>query len=187
MTRGGYRSNAGRKSSWETSGETKLIRVPEYLADALLKFAHEVDQDVERRGFSTLPDQQIKTVAKFAGKIATGEDIRLTPIPWYVLYQMGDSGDVRSLKFDGNVYSPAGEHLYSGTSFVYRDGEQVIMKKPYGKEWGAGDPRVFKASKGQKYVLVPKTWLDSEFPKIEDLVSKKEPAPLLTREQMSLF
>lgn len=187
MTRGGYRGNAGRKRSWETCGETKLIRVPDYLAEALLRFAHEVDQHKERRGFATLPIEQIEVVAKFAGKIAAGEDIRLTPVPWYVLYQIEASGDVRSLKFDGNVYSPAGEYLYSGNSFVYRDGGQVFMKKPYGKAWGAGDPRVFKVSKDRKYILVPKTWLDSEFPKIEDLIKGKEPAPLLVREQMSLF
>lgn len=46
MTRGGYRSGAGRKSSWKSGcsfEETKLIRVPSVLADQLLALAHWLD------------------------------------------------------------------------------------------------------------------------------------------------
>lgn len=46
MSRGGKRQNAGRKTSW-VSGcrfeDTKVIRVPEIIADQVLKYAHQLD------------------------------------------------------------------------------------------------------------------------------------------------
>jgi hypothetical protein len=42
MSRGGARAGAGVKSSWK-NGKTKLIRVPESLADEVLEYARELD------------------------------------------------------------------------------------------------------------------------------------------------
>ena len=41
--RGGYRVNAGRKSSWRHS-ETQTIRVPKVLVQQLVKLARQLDQ-----------------------------------------------------------------------------------------------------------------------------------------------
>lgn len=46
MPRGGYRSGAGGISSWK-SGRTKVIRVPEALADELLRLAKILDEGGE--------------------------------------------------------------------------------------------------------------------------------------------
>jgi hypothetical protein len=43
MGRGGVRSNSGAKGKWK-HGKTKLIRVPEDLADQILEFAHKLDE-----------------------------------------------------------------------------------------------------------------------------------------------
>jgi hypothetical protein len=43
MGRGGVRSNSGAKSKWK-HGKTKLIRVPEELADQILEYAHKLDE-----------------------------------------------------------------------------------------------------------------------------------------------
>jgi hypothetical protein len=43
MGRGGVRSNSGAKGKWK-HGKTKLIRVPEELADQILEFARKLDE-----------------------------------------------------------------------------------------------------------------------------------------------
>ena len=46
MPRGGQRKGAGRKSSWASGcqfADTKIIRVPAYIADEVLEFAHKLD------------------------------------------------------------------------------------------------------------------------------------------------
>lgn len=43
MPRGGYREGAGGKSKWK-HGKTKVIRVPEVLADQVLNYARELDE-----------------------------------------------------------------------------------------------------------------------------------------------
>ena len=43
MTKGGVRSNSGAKGKWK-HGKTKLIRVPEELADKILEYAHKLDE-----------------------------------------------------------------------------------------------------------------------------------------------
>lgn len=43
---GGAREGSGRKSTWASGAkkeDSKLIRVPEYIADEVLKFAHYID------------------------------------------------------------------------------------------------------------------------------------------------
>lgn len=48
MPRGGERKGAGRPSTWKSGckfEDTKLIRVPSAIADKVLKFAHELDDD----------------------------------------------------------------------------------------------------------------------------------------------
>lgn len=45
MAKGGVRSNAGAKGKWK-HGKTKLIRVPEDLADQILEFARKLDEGV---------------------------------------------------------------------------------------------------------------------------------------------
>ena len=44
MARGGVRSNSGAKGKWK-HGKTKLIRVPEELADEILEYAHKLDEN----------------------------------------------------------------------------------------------------------------------------------------------
>jgi hypothetical protein len=44
MARGGVRSNSGAKGKWK-HGKTKLIRVPEELADQILEYAHKLDEN----------------------------------------------------------------------------------------------------------------------------------------------
>lgn len=43
MPRGGFRLNAGSKSKW-IRGKTTVIRVPEVLADEILRLAHLLDE-----------------------------------------------------------------------------------------------------------------------------------------------
>jgi hypothetical protein len=43
MGRGGVRSNSGAKGKWK-HGKTKMIRVPEDLAEQILEFAHKLDE-----------------------------------------------------------------------------------------------------------------------------------------------
>lgn len=48
MPRGGARKGSGTKTSWKSGckvKDTKLIRVPKYLADRLLDIAHRLDAD----------------------------------------------------------------------------------------------------------------------------------------------
>ena len=42
MPRGGYREGAGGKPKWK-HGKTKVIRVPEVLADRIVKYAKDLD------------------------------------------------------------------------------------------------------------------------------------------------
>jgi len=46
MPRGGVRSNSGAKGKWK-HGKTKLIRVPEELADKILEYAHKLDENAK--------------------------------------------------------------------------------------------------------------------------------------------
>jgi hypothetical protein len=46
MPRGGVRSNSGAKGKWK-HGKTKLIRVPEELADQILEYAHKLDENAK--------------------------------------------------------------------------------------------------------------------------------------------
>ena len=46
MPRGGVRSNSGAKGKWK-HGKTKLIRVPEKLADQILEYAHKLDENAK--------------------------------------------------------------------------------------------------------------------------------------------
>ncbi len=43
MPRGGYRKGAGGKSKWN-HGKTKVIRVPEVLADKIVEYAKKLDE-----------------------------------------------------------------------------------------------------------------------------------------------
>lgn len=43
MARGGARAKAGRKPKWN-HGKTKMIRVPESLAEDILEIAHKLDE-----------------------------------------------------------------------------------------------------------------------------------------------
>ena len=54
MPRGGYREGAGSKPKWK-HGKTKVIRVPEVLADRVLEYARQLDQ-------GKLEQQEIKKI-----------------------------------------------------------------------------------------------------------------------------
>jgi hypothetical protein len=45
MPRGGHRDNAGRKSEWASSSQTRPIRVPDWMADKVLEFARKLDNE----------------------------------------------------------------------------------------------------------------------------------------------
>ena len=50
MPRGGKRKGAGRPSSWKSGcrfEDTKLIRVPKVIADQVLEYAHQLDEDYD--------------------------------------------------------------------------------------------------------------------------------------------
>jgi hypothetical protein len=43
MPRGGHRDNAGRKSEWASSSQTRPIRVPDWMTEQVLEFARKLD------------------------------------------------------------------------------------------------------------------------------------------------
>lgn len=67
-SRGGYRDNAGRKSSWQHSA-TQTIRVPKVFAQQLVKIAHQLDNgeaidiDTKSKPGNTDNDTDSKPVA----------------------------------------------------------------------------------------------------------------------------
>lgn len=65
--RGGYRENAGRKSSWQHA-ETRTIRVPEVFASQLIQMARRLDngEEIEPETKSKLPDIDTVTDSKSA-------------------------------------------------------------------------------------------------------------------------
>lgn len=66
--RGGYRDNAGRKSSWKHSA-TQTIRVPKVFAQQLVKLAHQldngeaIDTDTKSKQSSIDNDTDLKAAA----------------------------------------------------------------------------------------------------------------------------
>jgi len=64
-SRGGYRENAGRKSSWQ-HGETQTIRVPKAFANQLIQIARRLDngEEIESDTKSNQPDIDTVTDSK---------------------------------------------------------------------------------------------------------------------------
>jgi hypothetical protein len=44
MSRGGKRENSGRRSNWQSSSQTKAVRVPEWMVDDLMAVAKLLDE-----------------------------------------------------------------------------------------------------------------------------------------------
>ena len=61
MTRGGAREGAGSQSVWK-SGKTKVIRVPETLADRVLEYARALDENNDSLDLVPEPVTQSKVV-----------------------------------------------------------------------------------------------------------------------------
>jgi hypothetical protein len=61
MTSGGVREGAGNQPAWK-SGKTKVIRVPEVLADRLLEYARILDNDNDSLNLVSEPVTQSKIV-----------------------------------------------------------------------------------------------------------------------------
>jgi hypothetical protein len=61
MTRGGVREGAGNQPAWK-SGKTKVIRVPEALADRVLNYARKLDEDNDNVDLVPEPVTQSKVV-----------------------------------------------------------------------------------------------------------------------------
>jgi hypothetical protein len=61
MTRGGAREGAGNQPAWK-SGKTKVIRVPEALADRVLNYARKLDEDNDNVDLVSEPVTQSKVV-----------------------------------------------------------------------------------------------------------------------------
>ena len=60
MTSGGVREGAGNQSIWK-SGKTKVIRVPEVLADRILEYARKLDEKNDNLDLVSEPVTQSKT------------------------------------------------------------------------------------------------------------------------------
>lgn len=69
MSRGGARKGAGRKSRWR-SGKTKMIRVPEVLAEQLLEIAEKLDsgETIDYESNSYLVDLSGLNIPQIRGK-----------------------------------------------------------------------------------------------------------------------
>jgi hypothetical protein len=61
MTSGGAREGAGNQTTWK-SGKTKVIRVPETLADQVLNYARKLDEDNDNVDLVLEPVTQSKVV-----------------------------------------------------------------------------------------------------------------------------
>jgi hypothetical protein len=61
MTRGGAREGAGNQTTWK-SGKTKVIRVPEVLADRVLEYARSLDENNDSLDLAPEPVTQSKVV-----------------------------------------------------------------------------------------------------------------------------
>lgn len=69
MARGGKRIGSGNKSKWN-SGKTKVIRVPELIADQVLTLAKELDDNgfIDSVTYSKTIDLSGVSIANFNGK-----------------------------------------------------------------------------------------------------------------------
>ena len=63
MPRGGYREGSGGKSKWK-HGKTKVIRVPEVLADRVLEYAKKLDnKELEKmKSQNIIPVESLKII-----------------------------------------------------------------------------------------------------------------------------
>jgi hypothetical protein len=59
MTRGGAREGAGNQPVWK-SGKTKVIRVPEALADRVLEYAHNLDENNDNLSLELVTQSKIE-------------------------------------------------------------------------------------------------------------------------------
>ena len=71
MPRGGYREGSGSKPAWR-QGKTKVIRVPEILADQIIEYARELDE-------GKLKNKDVKQITPLL-KVVDLAGIPLTPI-----------------------------------------------------------------------------------------------------------
>lgn len=69
MSRGGKRDGAGSKPQWK-NGKTKTIRVPESLADEILKIAHKLDEEsiIDYDTNSNIVNLSGVSIGEFRGK-----------------------------------------------------------------------------------------------------------------------
>ena len=72
MPRGGAREGAGRESAWN-NGKTKTIRVPEALADRVLKYARQLDSEGDNMKTIQVPKALADRVLKHVKKLESGE------------------------------------------------------------------------------------------------------------------
>lgn len=63
MTRGGSREGAGNQHIWK-SGKTKVIRVPEALADKVLNYARKLDEDNGNLDLEPVTQSKIEIVSQ---------------------------------------------------------------------------------------------------------------------------
>lgn len=61
MARGGYREGAGGKPTWK-HGKTKTIRVPEALADQIIKYARDLDEGKIQQALENKELEPLKVV-----------------------------------------------------------------------------------------------------------------------------
>jgi hypothetical protein len=75
MARGGKRENSGRRSNWESSSQTKAIRVPEWMIDDLMAVAKLLDEGqpigdkVNRNIYKEKLDDIEVIIKKWEGKV----------------------------------------------------------------------------------------------------------------------
>lgn len=74
--RGGYRENAGRKSTWRHR-KTCTVRIPEVFAETIVKLAHQLDEnssvDIETKSEDMPTDSVTKSIESLLASLKTGK------------------------------------------------------------------------------------------------------------------
>jgi flagellar biosynthesis/type III secretory pathway protein FliH len=72
MPRGGAREGAGRESAWN-NGKTKTIRVPEALADRVLKYARQLNSEGDNIKTIQVPKALVDRVLEHVKQLESGQ------------------------------------------------------------------------------------------------------------------
>ena len=103
MPRGGYRKGAGGKPTWK-HGKTKVIRVPEVLADKVIEYAKKLDRgEIE---------EKVKPVVKVEA------------------FKVVDLGGVKLKAIDGQMGVMVGDLIKRGYTIKPDRLQELIVRSP---------------------------------------------------------